>query len=132
MPKHFRQLFVLMMALIWVPMTAHCQLENVPGLEFLKCLPSETKHSTPDPSGHCGDDACYNLESGAWRVENFQLDATIPPLIDQLSWAVTLLDLAVTWDASAYEDFTTNADLPKLKRVIFRTVLAARPPPIAS
>ena len=51
---------LLIVALLWVPLTAHCRLAALPGLEFLRCE-SHSQEGTEDHRScdHCG---CCALE----------------------------------------------------------------------
>lgn len=66
---------VLLFALIWVPMTSHCKLELIPGLEFLACKGGESK-------SHCvdGDTCCAFEKSGEKRLSN-KMNCPLPPLV---------------------------------------------------
>jgi len=59
--KSIRIIAAFVMALLWAPLTSHCQLESIPGFEFLHC-PSEAT------SSGCCDDSCTTIESGSYKV----------------------------------------------------------------
>lgn len=52
----------LFLALAWLPVTSHCQMEVLPGLEFLQC---GTDNSQPD---NCGDSGCCAVESSSYQT----------------------------------------------------------------
>ena len=131
MPRRLRIVVGLILVLLWVPMTAHCQLETVPGFEFLKCNPSETSDSS-GPGGHCEDNACASIESGAWKAESFHVDVSVPLILLVASLVAALVSLESYCSALAVHGSTRAGDFQKLWRVTLRTVLAARPPPLAS
>lgn len=124
-----------MLALLWVPVTAHCQLEKLPGFEFLQCDPS-TPSSSSDCSvpigGPCQDDPCFSIESGAWKVETFRRDVSTPASLLKIILVAALTDLATSSSDVAVRGFERPHDIPKLWRVTCLTVLAPRPPPIAA
>ena len=65
------------LVLVWVPVTFHCTLENLPGLDFLNCCQDEKGcHGEED----CQADACVVVESGAYKIEDNQLTVTAPSL----------------------------------------------------
>ena len=70
--KLARTMLILLMALLWVPITAHCELESLPGLEFLRC-DSQSDHSSEESKG-CGDQCCQ-VESGHYHIPRNQLTA---------------------------------------------------------
>jgi len=66
--KRFRTALVLLLALIWVPVTMHCALEGVPGLEFLICC--EHDDAAPHQDDDCEADACAVVESGFYKLQD--------------------------------------------------------------
>src|SRR6185369_6609673 len=69
-----QQLTALVFLVLWVPITAHCHLEKVPGLEFLKC-PSDTQDSG------C-QDGCQVVESGLYKIPEHSV--LVPAPVDLL------------------------------------------------
>ena len=67
-------------------MTAHCQLEALPGFEFLACAEEHPAEHT-DP---CCDDGCCALEQGACKLDHQPL--TVPPPEWQPSLTEVLLE----------------------------------------
>jgi hypothetical protein len=66
--KRFRTALALLLALIWVPVTMHCALEGVPGLEFLICC--EHEDAAPHQDDDCEADACAVVESGFYKLQD--------------------------------------------------------------
>jgi len=64
-----KTILVLLLALAWVPLSLHCQIEAMPGWEFLACESEEEEHSTPHQSSDCEDDFCQIIESGLYKTE---------------------------------------------------------------
>jgi hypothetical protein len=73
--QRLKQIVGLVLLVLWVPITTHCALEAVPGLEFLKCA-----NDTP-ANNQCNDDACSQLETATYKVSDthaeFQLHTFI-------------------------------------------------------
>ena len=59
----FRSIVKLMMLVLWLPATFHCQLESIPGLEFVRCS-SDTSNQSD-----CKDDGCCAVEKQQYRSE---------------------------------------------------------------
>jgi hypothetical protein len=59
--RMLRSLLAVILVLSWVPITSHCQLESVPGLEFLEC--STEGHASDTESHPCQDGDCCTVES---------------------------------------------------------------------
>ena len=66
--KRFRTALALLLALIWVPVTMHCALEGMPGLEFLICC--EHDDAPPHQDDDCEADACAVVESGFYKLQD--------------------------------------------------------------
>lgn len=109
-------------------MTMHCQLESVPGFEFLACQ-TTTPESKPD--SHC-DTGCCAAEKSQYK--STQLRVTIPsPDLLPLS-SVLLLDLANTLPVEVSIGILTAAPpgLTTSWQFSSRTALPVRAPSIAS
>lgn len=75
-----RKVAVLLLAL-WVPVTMHCALEAVPGLEFLQSCCEEK--AAPVPGTDCSEDGCAQVENGLYPGDDrpcFTLDPLQLPL----------------------------------------------------
>ncbi|ODU23830.1 MAG: hypothetical protein ABS95_03075 [Verrucomicrobia bacterium SCN 57-15] len=127
--QSLKTLFVLLLALAWVPMTAHCSIELNPGFGFLECA---TDASKGESKNHCGDTGCCTFENGAYKTETSK--PTCPPVAfvalfyqlvllehqNSLRLEPTLLVLAIP------------PELPQSWQFISRTALPVRAPSIAS
>lgn len=84
------RLCFLTVALLWVPLTAHCRIATVPGLEFLRCA----AHEHPGDQDHqsCQDCGCCAQENGDYQSARWKdlapdlhpdfLDTVEPGLLD--------------------------------------------------
>ena len=121
-----RTAFVIALAVLWVPITSHCKLELIPGLEFLHCV-----GDTPTKS-NCDGDSCQTVESGAYKTQDN--DDIVPLLV----LTIDVLALVPSADASALESgsigvFTASPpELPNGWQFVYRTALPVRAPSIAS
>jgi len=68
------RLTALAFLVLWVPVTSHCHLENVTGLEFLQCA-----SETPENSG-CEGDGCQTVESGFYKISDNSRTVPLPML----------------------------------------------------
>jgi|SRR5664280_708399 len=56
----FKTILAVLLALAWVPLTAHCQIASINGWELLKC---QAGTETPAPDGsRCDDSSCCAWE----------------------------------------------------------------------
>ena len=70
-----RAVIAVILALIWAPLTAHCQLESVTGLNFLQC-PS-AGDCTAEDSSHCDDSSCCGWEAGFYKLPHNESSACV-------------------------------------------------------
>jgi len=108
---------------LWLVATHHCQLEDVPGLAFLRCA------STAPTSSHCEGDSCQIVESAAYRISDTRA-YVVAPWVALIMPAVVLEDSATAERTTAFE--TLPPELPQSWQFISRTALPIRAPSIAS
>jgi hypothetical protein len=70
-----------------MPATAHCLLETIPGLSFLRCC--NHSDAAPHQDSDCQSDGCVVVESGAYRIEDnpsfaVPVLAVVPPSFTDL------------------------------------------------
>jgi len=70
---------VLALAVLWLPVSVHCQLEQLPGLEFLSCCDHEDT-TAPHQADDCEGDAGAVVESGLYKSEERQISLPAPDL----------------------------------------------------
>jgi hypothetical protein len=68
----------LLLAILWMPMISHCDLEHLPGMEFIACcdVPAPEPHSDDD----CETDGCAIVESGHYKTEEQPVSIPSPSL----------------------------------------------------
>ncbi|MFN3407351.1 MAG: hypothetical protein ACK45B_00010 [Limisphaerales bacterium] len=75
--RRFTNILTALAALLWLPVSAHCQLEAVSGLEFLRCVEEvPASHHAPEDCN-----ACCAIEKSQYRAEQIRLSAPIPELL---------------------------------------------------
>jgi len=58
----------LLLALLWLPITVHCQLESISGCELLSCSRDDAAGQGPaHQQDDCATDGCAAVESGDYR-----------------------------------------------------------------
>jgi hypothetical protein len=60
------------LALLWVPATSHCMLEEISGFQFLKCAADTGGESD------CEDDACGKVETPTYKVSETRVSVSKP------------------------------------------------------
>lgn len=67
----------LILAVFWLPLTMHCQLELLPGMAFLACCPH---HQSPHQDNDCDEDCCAVIESGHYSAQILPVEIPVPLL----------------------------------------------------
>jgi hypothetical protein len=73
--RYFRNIFFALAAFLWLPASARCQLESIPGLEFLQCVNAECSH---DKSTDCGDCGCCAMAKSQYKSEQLRVPLPLP------------------------------------------------------
>lgn len=68
--RRAKALLALILAVFWLPVTMHCALEGLPGLDFLACCSHED--ATPHEDDDCQGDACAVVESGFYKLQDHE------------------------------------------------------------
>ncbi len=115
---------MLVMLALWLPVTLHCQLESIPGLEFVRCSPDTSRQSD------CSDDGCCAVEKQQYKSELHR--QTIPVLLQMSS--APLLNVASTLPHDVGLGILTSAppELLKTWQFAFRTASPPRAPSFAA
>lgn len=128
--KPFRTVLTLLMVALWPLVVSHCDLEQLPGFEFLAC--GDGAAQTPHQDNECETDSCASVESGLYKTESGRLEVptpsvTVSPLLTASLLEATRLDSAsnVTFDSAPPE-------IPTAWRFLLRTALPPRAPSFVS
>lgn len=121
---------MLALVALWLPVSVHCQLERLPGLEFLSCC-DHAEATAPHQDDDCEGDGCAVVESGLYKIEERQ--ATLPAPDLEAFDATLLSDPALT-SADAGDAVCSTAPLELLAswRFSLRTALSPRAPSTVS
>ena len=115
---------MLVLLALWLPVTFHCELESIPGLEFVRCAAD-----TPNQSD-CNDDGCCAVEKQQYKSEQYR--KTMPVLVS-ISAAPFLNATHSLPDEVSLGIFTAAPpELLKTWQFAFRTALPVRAPSLAS
>jgi hypothetical protein len=124
-----KTVLVVLLALAWAPLTAHCQLEVIPGFDFLACASKCAPHNNstaPD------NEACCAVESSHYKPEDIQ------PIASPEYFALLFVQAAVELQTVPSGDNHSDAsppvppELPSSWQFFFRTALPIRAPSITS
>lgn len=130
--RFLRKTLLVLTALLWLPLSSHCQLEVIPGLEFLSCCTHTGK--TPHQDNDCKTDGCESVESGFYKTEDRSVDITHPANVAMPAILVALLlDASLPIPAGSNLDVSQSPpELSKIWQFASRAALPVRAPSIAS
>jgi hypothetical protein len=120
--KRLSRIVGLVLLVLWVPITSHCMLENIRGMEFLKCA------TDTDQGKNCEDDSCTQLESATYRISDTHTDFLSLAFFDFS--AVVFLEFPVDEQPTAVIE--TPPEIPVAWQFFFRTALPPRAPSFVS
>ena len=130
--RYLKTIWVVALALLWVPITSHCQLESIPSLTALLACCEHEETSAPHEDQDCEQDACASVESGDYRTQEREPLLVIPDHIS-IEVAVVVVELSSVPDKISLSILTPAA--PKQDHIwqfAFRTALPVRAPSLAS
>lgn len=116
----------LLAAILWLPMTSHCELESIPGLEFLACTETAASH---ERDSHCND-SCCTAERAPFKSEARQI--LLPPALVFVNTAT--LPMAEEPPDESRADLQTAApmELIQSRHFVYRVASPPRAPSFAS
>lgn len=116
----------MFMLALWLPVTEHCTLETIKGLEFLSCASDTASNSA------CESDGCQVVESATYKVQDNHADFAITVLF--LSHLIS--QTAFTEPSGKTFSVSTAAlnspELPTTWQFVLRTALSPRAPSFVS
>ncbi|HEX5219596.1 MAG TPA: hypothetical protein VFZ59_08505 [Verrucomicrobiae bacterium] len=127
--KSLRTLLTLLLVAVWPLATSHCNLEQLPGFEFLSCaIDADAAHAESD----CETDSCASIESGVYKTEDNQQTVPTPPSFTS-EFLTTMLLAQTELVSTSINDFApAPPELPKSWQFSFRTALSPRAPSLVS
>ncbi|MEI7807980.1 MAG: hypothetical protein WCJ07_05800 [Verrucomicrobiota bacterium] len=128
--RHFRNIVFTLAAFLWLPASAHCHLEAIPGFEFFQCAIDD--QPVCDPGKDCNDCGCFALEKSQYN--SAQLRLTIPSPVLQPILFLPSPTLVTALPAEVSLGILTAAPplLLHTWQFAYRTALPARAPSLAS
>lgn len=125
-----KTIMAVLLALAWVPLTAHCQIESLAGLDLLSCqFAGETPASSSSP---CDDGSCCGWESAQYHLpQNFPL--TLAPVFAVILPVLLSAQIDVLPQRAGVSLLTTvPPEVPKIWQFTFRAALPVRAPSLVS
>jgi hypothetical protein len=126
----FKTVLSVLLALAWVPLMAHCQLESITGLELLRCQ-SAGETSAPG-SSHCDDESCCTWESGQYHSPQNQPLISSPVHAVASPLALSVPDHSLPADPGVSVLTAAPPEIPNAWQFSLRAALPVRAPSFAS
>ena len=127
--RSLRNIWFALAALAWLSMSMHCQLEGIPGFQFLAC---QTTAPASNPDTHSCDSGCCAVEKAQYKTEQFRLTISTPDLLP-MTFALLLSPPNSLPDEVSLGILTAAPpQLLKTWQFASRTALPVRAPSIAS
>ena len=128
--KWLRTITVLALVALWLPVSVHCQLEQLPGLEFLSCCDHEDT-TAPHQDDDCEGDGCAVVESGLYKTEERQNSLTAPNF-PPVKFQSPQTPITSAPAVRAFVHGTAPPELSCIWQFSFRTALPPRAPSFVS
>jgi hypothetical protein len=127
--RSLKGILTVLLAVAWMPLAAHCQIESVSGLEVLSCAPL-------DKGGNCAGfpcdpGSCCSLESGQFRLPQSQ-PVTTAPLVVALPLALALAAEEAPTETACFVLTDPLPEVSKPWQFSRRAALLPRAPSITS
>jgi hypothetical protein len=128
--KWFKTVLVLALVALWLPATLHCQLEELPGLQFLACCDHD--ETAPHQDDDCRTDSCAMVEDGLYKTNDSKVTAA--PMVARLTIAPTFTLPTDPQSAGLEGHLATDKspELPVTWQFSRRTALPPRAPSFVS
>ena len=125
-----KTVLAVLLALAWVPLTAHCQIESLAGMELLSC---QSAGETPTSSGsHCADSSCCAWESAQYHLPQNQAPSLIPMFAVVLQVLISVQDDNRPVRVCQSLLKTAPPEMPKIWQFVLRASLPVRAPSLVS
>ena len=119
---------VALLALAWVPLTSHCRLEAIPGLEFLRCSTDAENSTEGDP---CKDGGCCSVESAKYQSRQQHVALVVlAAILSEHNFAV--VEHCLPSEVSLGILTSAPPELPSSWQFTLRTALPVRAPSLLS
>lgn len=118
-------LTVIMVAL-WPLVVSHCDLEQLPGFQFLACGDGDS--DTPHQDNECQTDGCASVESGAYKTESRRLEVSTPAVALSAFLTASLREATRLDSASKVFPDSAPPDIPSAWQFLRRAALPPRAP----
>lgn len=124
-----KTMFVVLLALLWVPITAHCLLESAGWLPKILCCSDACPGGNPNQGD---EDACKSIESASYKVAGERVVLVVqvlPALITDLLESLDSLSVA---SGISRPSMVAAPEDPVTWQFTHRTALPPRAPSFAS
>jgi hypothetical protein len=123
-----KSILTLLLAVAWVPLTAHCQIEKLTGLELLSCSCPAADTSCDDSHS---DGACCGWESGQYQLPQGQ-PTVAAPLVAVVPMVMLAVEVRLPAKPASPVESAPLPRPPKPWQFSLRAALPVRAPSVTS
>ena len=127
--SRFKNILFVLAAMLWLPMSAHCQLEKIPGFTFLACV---SDSDSPGKNSDCDDASCCAAEKSQYKPNQIRITIPTPDLLPLVTAGLPDIAGTLADEISAAAFAALPPELPKCWQFVFRTAAPPRAPSFAS
>ena len=125
--RYFRNIFFVLAAVLWLPMSVHCQLEKIPALKFLACAADDCADGQ---DADCEESGCCTAEKTQNKTGQNRVTIPVP---DLPPLAIDLTVVAGTApEGFSFVILSTPPEFPSSWQFVFRVASPPRAPSLAS
>jgi len=123
-------MLTLALVALWPLAVSHCDLEQLPGFQFLACVEGDAGASHQEDD--CETDSCASVEGASYKPESGRLAVPTPPgTLSPFLTAILLESARPAADTSVLFE-SASSSLPTSWQFSLRTALPVRAPSLAS
>ena len=130
--RYLKTIWVVALALLWVPITSHCRLESIPSLTALLACCDHEETAAPHEDQDCEQDGCASVESGDYRTQEHEPLLLSPDHNSVEAIAVVVESSSLLDEVSLGILTTAPPEQCHIWHFAFRTALPVRAPSFAS
>ena len=131
--RRFRNLFFALAAFLWLPVSAHCQLEALTGVNFLACETDSICHNGSQSGSDNAD--CCSVENSQYHAAPIRGQQPLPhwlPVVSKALIQPAASALIAENDAGILTLTAGPFELLPSRHFLLRTALPVRAPSLAS
>ena len=128
--RYLKNIVFALMAFLWLPASAHCELASIDGFTFLACS-SESGYSG-QPCSDCSECGCFAVEKSQYNAGQLRVTLPSPCLQPALSAPVAAVEKSLPAEVSIGILTAAPPEFSQTWQFAARTALPVRAPSFVS